>query len=343
MGFTDYLRIPELAERYRKLKRYFKLKESAYDVTSICQLRCDGCFYFEGDKHLVEDNRSAEAWRALMTRESERGINYVNLAGAEPSLVPEILRACHDVIPLGNIFTNGLQPIDRAIRYRIHISIWGDEQGDPIYRRRAGGQPGPFCLPKQLENYRDDERIIFVYTFNHENIDQLDSVLEMVAGEGHQLTFNVFSSPEENQSPLRLADRLVETRQKMLWAMARYPENVVFSSYNAQVHTQPQSLHQQFGCPYPRAQIAAELPQRGLGQTFRSYRADMTHVPEADCCIPDTDCADCRHYAAGSAIVTSRLEMHVASEQLFRCWLDYVDTYLTIWIPGYERGPSLAG
>ena len=47
MGFTEYLQIPELAQRYRKVKQYFFLK-SAYDVTSVCQLRCDGCYYFQG-------------------------------------------------------------------------------------------------------------------------------------------------------------------------------------------------------------------------------------------------------------------------------------------------------
>jgi hypothetical protein len=57
------------------------------------------------------------------------------------------------------------------------------------------------------------------------------------------------------------------------------------------------------------------------------YR-DFSHTPDSDCCVPDIDCRDCRHYAAGSAIVSSRLNLHVQSEYLFRGWLDYVDTYL---------------
>src|SRR5258708_40333664 len=64
-------------------------------------------------------------------------------------------------------------------------------------------------------------------------------------------------------------------------------------------------------------------------------------APESDCCIPDTDCADCRHYAAGSAIVSSRLGMHLDSERQFRGWLDYGDTYLAVWILGYTRGENL--
>jgi hypothetical protein len=342
MGFTEYLRVPALAERYRKVKRYFFIRESAYDVTSACQLRCEGCYYFEGEKYKVKDNRDAAAWRRFMAEEKARGINYVNLAGAEPALAPKILAACYEVIPLGNIFSNGLRKIDPALRYRLHLSVWGDSTGDPKYRKYFGGKPGPYCLPIQLDNYRGDDRVIFVYTFNSENVDQVDEVLERVAGEGHQLTFNVFSAPVESGSQLRqLEDTLRRTREKMLAAMEDYGETVVYSRYNARVHTQGRSLHAQFGCPYPRAQLAAGREGVGIGKSFRSYRTDLSHVPASDCCIPDTDCADCRHYAAGSAIVSSRLSLHVESESQFRGWLDYVDTYLAIWILGYRRGEDL--
>lgn len=342
MGFTEHLRVPELAERYRKVKEYFRIRESAYDVTSACQLRCEGCYYFEGDKYKVRDNRDPEAWRQFMEREKERGINYVNLAGAEPALAPKVLAVCHQVIPLGNVFSNGLRKIDPEVRYRVHLSVWGDATGDPIYRRRFGGKPGPYCLPIQLDNYRGDDRVIFVFTFNSENVGQVDEVIRRVAGDGHQVTFNVFSAPVESGSQLRqLHDTLSRTRDKMLEAIETWGDTVVYSRYNALVHTRERSLHQQFGCPYPRAQLAAGHEGLGIGKTFRSYRTDLTHVPESDCCIPDTDCADCRHYAAGSAIVSSRLALHVDSESDFRGWLDYVDTYLAIWILGYRKGPSL--
>jgi hypothetical protein len=341
MGFTQFLQVPELAARYQKVKRYFFIRESAYDVTSACQLRCDGCYYFEGDKYKARDNRQPEAWRRFLEAEKERGINYVNLAGAEPALAPKILQVCHEVIPLGNIFSNGLRRIDAALRYRIHLSVWGDANGDPVYRKYFGGRPGPYCLPIQLENYRGDDRPIFVYTFNSENLDQVDEVLRRVAGEGHQITFNVFSLPVGSGSRLKLGDTLLRTREKMIAAMEEYGDTVVYSYYNAWVHTQDRSLHGQFGCPYPRAQLATGQTGVGIGKTFRSYRTDLTHVPESDCCIPDTDCADCRHYAAGSAIVSSRLALHVETEEQFRGWLDYVDTYLAIWLLGYKKGENL--
>ncbi len=61
----------------------------------------------------------------------------------------------------------------------------------------------------------------------------------------------------------------------------------------------------------------------------------------AACCVPDTDCADCRHYAAGSAVVTARLYRHAGDPDTFASWLDYVDTYLAVWAMGYEKGENL--
>jgi organic radical activating enzyme len=341
MSFTDYLQVPELAERYRKVKKYFFLRESAYDVTSTCQLRCEGCYYFEGDKYKTRDNRDPEAWRAFFEDEKRRGITYVVLAGAEPALVPKVLQACYDVIPFGSIASNGLKKIDPAVRYRLHLSVWGNSEGDPKYRRWANGKPGPDCLPSQLRNYRDDDRVIFVYTFNDDNVDQLDDVVERIHDEGHKLTFNVFSTPQRDRSPLQLSEGLKRTRDKMLQALDEHPDTVIYSRYNAEVHTQPAGLHELFGCIYPRAQLMYGTVGSGITTTFRSYRTDLTHTAASDCCVPDTDCSDCRHYAAGSAIVSSRLALHVDSEARFRCWLDYVDTYLAVWVTGYQKGPDL--
>ena len=223
MSLSSLLAIAELEARYKKVKKFFYLREAAYDVTSVCQLRCDGCYYFEGDKYKVIDNRDPLAWRQLLQSERERGITYVNLAGAEPSMVPKILSACYETIPLGTVFTNGLKRIAPEIRYRLHLSVWGDDSGDPIYRKQAGGRAGPYCLPIQLENYIDDDRVVFVYTFNSKNIDQVDEVLRQIADHGHKITFNVFSAPEGNRSQLKLDDQLAQIRDKMMMAMDRYP------------------------------------------------------------------------------------------------------------------------
>jgi len=105
--FSDLLAHPEVRQRWEKVRKYFFLRESTYDMSNRCNLQCDGCYYYEGEKQFAVENNQVEAWRGLMRSEKERGITYVVLAGAEPSLVPELLEVCFQELPLGSIATNG--------------------------------------------------------------------------------------------------------------------------------------------------------------------------------------------------------------------------------------------
>ncbi|TCS41942.1 radical SAM protein [Reinekea marinisedimentorum] len=334
MSFTKYLENPEIYARYNKVKPYFKLRSSAYDLTTRCQLKCEGCYFFSGESSHVEDSTDVKKWRHFFITEQERGINYFNLAGAEPALVPDLLFAAWNVLPFGTIFTNGLKLIDREINYRIHISVWGDEKGDKEYR-------GVNCLPKQLKNYQDDNRAVFVYTINKNNIDQLPSVAHRIVSSGHRMTFNFFSNPVGEHSPLQLDEcsrkRAYDTVVSLI---EQYGSSILFSRYSAEVHTASESLYKQFDCPCPRV---ADNGKKGLGigQRYRSYRADHTHHSSSDCCAPNTECFDCRLYAAGSLIVPSRMDLHVSSEDLFRGWLDYLDVCLCLYLNDYERDIEL--
>ena len=124
----------------------------------------------------------------------------------------------------------------------------------------------------------------------------------------------------------------------MMSALAAYPETVIYSPYNVVSHTHALGLHDLYRCSYPRMNPSTDI---GLGRSFRQYRADLSWDRSASCCVPDTDCADCRHYASGSAVVTARLYRHAASAENFKAWLDYVDTYLAVWVTGYEKGKNL--
>jgi len=79
----------------------------------------------------------------------------------------------------------------------------------------------------------------------------------------------------------------------------------------------------------------------GLGRSFRQYRTDLSWDRDVACCVPDTECEVCRHYAAGSAVVTARLFRHATDPDTFKAWLDYVDTYLAVWVMGYQKGENL--
>jgi organic radical activating enzyme len=331
--FADLLAEPSVQRRWGKIRKYFFLRESTYDMTNRCNIRCDGCYYYAGDKHFVTDNSDPTVWRELMRREKARGITFVVLAGAEPALVPELLQACYSEMPLGCIATNGLNRIDASVGYKIHISVWGNDATSFRLRKQKE------MLSLQMYNYSGDDRAVFVYTFTRDNIDEAVPVIEQLSANSCKVTFNMFSSPVAYDGILRHTEEtLTRTRNKMLELLACHPQHVLFSPYSAVVHTHRLGLHALYSCPYPRMNPSTDI---GLGRSFRQYRSDLSWNRSAACCVPDTNCFDCRHYAAGSAVVTSKLYRHATTPDTFKAWLDYVDTYLAVWVTGYEKGENL--
>jgi len=331
--FSDIIADPVIRERWEKVRKYFFLRESTYDMTNRCNIRCDGCYYYEGDKQFAKENRDPEAWCQLMQKEKERGITYVVLAGAEPSLVPELCEVCFQEMPLGAIASNGVRRIPNSVGYKIHISVWGNDETSLKVRNAKN------LLHRQRENYENDPRAVFVYTFTRQNIDEVREVMETLALHDCKATFNIFSAPVGYDGALsHTAKSLAHTRETMMNILSEYPGHVLFSPYNVVAHTHRYGLHDLYTCSYPRMNRSTDI---GLGRSFRQYRTDLSWDRSAACCVPDTDCPDCRHYAAGSAVVTARLHRHATYPETFKSWLDYVDTYLSVWVMGYEKGENL--
>ena len=177
--------------------------------------------------------------------------------------------------------------------YKIHISVWGNDETSRRIRNAKD------LLKKQIENYRGDPRAVWVYTFTRENIDEIHDVMEALSSNGCRATFNMFSAPVGYTGSLRHdRESLARVRAAMMDVMAQYPEHVLYSPYNAVAHTHRLGLHDTYGCSYPRMNPSTDI---GLGRSFRQYRADLTWDRSVACCVPDTDCPDCRHYASGSA------------------------------------------
>ncbi len=331
--FSDIIAEPAIRAGFEKVRKYFFLRESTYDMSNRCNIRCEGCYYFQGDKQFAEENLNESDWKQLMEAEKERGITFVVLAGAEPSLVQNLCKTCYDVIPLGCIASNGLNVLPKEIDYRIHISVWGNDKTSHEIRKAKN------MLARQMENYQGDERAVWVYTFTPVNIDEAREVTKLLAANGQQITFNMFSAPVGYNGHLKHSpETLAHTRQVMSELLTEFPETVLFSPYNIVAHTHEQGLHDLFSCSYPRMNPSTDI---GLGRSFRQYRTDLKWDRAAACCVPDTDCDDCRHYAAGSAVVTARMYRHATDPQTFSAWLDYVDTYLAVWVKGYQKSENL--
>lgn len=278
------------------------IRASNYDITSVCNLTCEGCLYFEGEDYLGhQENKSLDAWTLFFKSEHERGVNFAYIAGAEPSFVIDRLRAANRYIANGVIFTNGSKAIPKDIGFRIHVSIWGVEDEKKLR--------GNDVLLNALKNYAGDERVVFNFTLNRLNINQVMTAISLCHEHQVKITFSYFSATRQYLAKLKgdstlkqgkyfrisserdhlilSADDYALAEQEILEGKARYPETVLFSSYFhhfvANHHYALDDQGYAMGCG------------SRLSPEFRHYAVDMT-LSTGICCSPNISCTHCKAY-----------------------------------------------
>jgi organic radical activating enzyme len=330
--------------------RYFLIKEkvgtikaSNYDLTSSCNLRCEGCLYFSGDdykKH--EEEHDNEKWDKFFKSESERGINFVYLAGAEPSLVPKRIKAAQKHIKRGVVFSNGSKKIDTSINYKIHISIWGAE-GSSEYR-------GKDLNLRALKNYQNDSRALFVMTINALNINEISEVAKLCSAHNVLLTFSLFSPTIDylkdivtiknwpiKSDYLRFSTEhrnLIITNElqtliskEIALAEELYPDTLI---YNWDYHNwlfSSNSLYELDG-----KGVAKNCGNR-LTTDDRHYTVSM-NKSDGKCCMPNIDCSQCRSYAPSLATYLKRMPSTKSPD--FKLWLGVWEYWAMLFVNGYE-------
>jgi len=329
---------PALRPRYARAKSFRRVSKYSnnYDLTARCNLFCEGCFFFEGDQQnrAIEEHDSAK-WRALFEAEAKRGVTFANFVGAEPSLAQDRLAAAHDYLTRGVIFTNGTIKIDRAIRFAIQISIWGDEASTKELR-------GGSVLHKALKNYRGDPRVGALFTINAKNIDQISAVTRIVADYGIKLSYNYFSPTDRYLRKLaqnvpnddaffRLSSRddnliltpdaLDRVRDQIDDMIDIYPDVVVHSHAFNHIMTEPEGIYD----IDPETQIAINCSAKH-SPWHQTYRVDL-QMSDAKCCSPNTNCRHCRLSGTSLSSLMFRLEDFLDSQETFTGWLDICDQW----------------
>ena len=80
---------PNLAQRYAKAKQTIRAfrKPAFYEIETKCNLKCEGCYYFEGgDTWKIDPNRENADWRLFFEQEAQHGVSMAYFVGAEPAL-----------------------------------------------------------------------------------------------------------------------------------------------------------------------------------------------------------------------------------------------------------------
>lgn len=276
------------------------------DLTSKCNLFCEGCYYFEGDNQSMVDEEDNKVWEDFFQHQNKLGIQYCYLGGAEPALYPERIKLAAKNIPRGVIAANGTVKIDKSIPYRIAVSVWGDEE---LTSRLRGGN----TFWKAIRNYGNDERALFAYTLTRENLDQVRGVAEIMRDAGAKLTFNMYSPTTSYLDKIQSGaahddqffrvstkednlcfqpDDLIKCREIIAQIIDDFPETVVYPhAYNREV-TENSSLY----TLEPDTGFASNCAGRHNG-THTTYLSTLKQS-SAKCCMPNIDCADCRALAS---------------------------------------------
>jgi hypothetical protein len=321
-------------------QRFGAIIASNYDVTDECNLACEGCLYFAGLAYKKRKPVDKEDWELFFRKEADRGINFGYFAGAEPSLVPHVLRAATKHIPYGVIFTNGIKRISDDIRYRIHISLWGNQENNKTYR-------GADNSVKALRNYQQDSRAIAVYTINRCNIENIFAVSEICASYGIPITYNYFSPTDDYLARLHgnkigqskyyratshqdviilSSDDFRDASAEIAKSKAKFPDYVLYSlDYDHWVTQHGSRLYQ-----FDEKDVAIDCGNR-LARKFHHYNVDLSRNT-GKCCSPNIDCRECRAYTNGYATLLSRLPHFRKSDELLGIWAETWRLWATLFL-----------
>lgn len=334
-------------QRLRALRQTIgTLRASNYDITSVCNLTCEGCLYFEGEDYLGhQENKSLAAWDAFFKSEAERGVNFAYLAGAEPSFVIDRLRAAHQYIRHGVIFTNGSRRIPDDIGFRIHVSIWGVED-----EKKLRGQD---VLAQALKNYAGDPRVVFTFTINKTNLNQIIPAIQLCHAHDVRITFSYFSATShyldklkgvpdgkssryfristENDNLMLAADDYRAALQQIDQGRERYANTVMFSDYFHDYVANHQYTLDDAG-------YAQGCGSR-LSLDFRHYAVDM-QLSSGVCCSPNISCTNCKAYTQMYA--TFLLHPPPRNSETFSQWIDVWELWSDMFLPAENVQPLIA-
>ncbi|MBF0232563.1 MAG: hypothetical protein HQK65_05930 [Desulfamplus sp.] len=346
---SEYLQSdPNTSTIFEKIQRHARgIVISGYDLTNRCNLRCEGCFFFEGQlSHIYHEEKTEEEYNEFFRQEQARGVNYVHFAGAEPALVQERLHIANKYWNRGLIYTNGTILIDPAITFMIHISLWGAPKTD----ERLRGAP---VFQKAVKNYAGDPRAIIMMTISKHSIDQILEVAQICEDTGMLLSFNHFSPSRKYMSKLcndsqhnpksnfrfstskdnliledqdlkRIADSIGE-------AMIRWPKNIIYSSYYNHWINQPGSRFQ----IDPETKMATDCPILNMPY-HREYHVDLSY-DDRECCIANIDCYGCRHYVSGYTKMMAERHLYLNSLKDFKGWVETFNTWCRLHFINWDK------
>lgn len=299
---------PFYRQIFDRARRSRRRVTSVYDISTRCNLFCEGCLCFDRDGGFGgrAPGRASPDLDGFFGQEHARGVTYPQLAGAEPSLEQKTLHLAARYWKTGMVHTNGIRAIDRELPFRLYISVWG---GRELTRKWRGAD----CYEKTLNTAQDDPRAIINYTINSQNIEDILPVALECSDRGLQMTFQIYSptsdyldylSRDEQSSHtyIRGADTgdnlqlgtadLARAEAAVIRAMDRFPQTIIFTHALARwLFAAPETFPDWTeGQPAPSGCFAGNDPRH------RHYQPGQVVERQKTCGHPSVDCRTCKLY-----------------------------------------------
>ena len=314
-------------ERYRRIAS-LNIRSSIYDVTTRCNLRCKGCFFFSSNEHRIRrEENDLGKWEAFIDREKERGVNLAILIGGEPTLCLDRVEAFYRRLSTF-CASNGLikVPRDRFPDMTVGISLWGDEQDEEALR-------GKNTFPLSSRNYEGDPCAYYLYTVTPRQVGRTERVIRRIRDVGLKVHLQLLSNDEGVEGFHWSPGHLRDLREEMDAMLAAYPETVISCRYYHEVITTGRMLDRPFGwaeCPSVTESLDARVPRPRRLIHFIRWAADLE--TQHRCCTSATrDCTTCKDGAAHMSWVMVNKRDHLGSARDLQNWIEVYEMFAKLY------------
>jgi MoaA/NifB/PqqE/SkfB family radical SAM enzyme len=322
---------PGLREAYaaaRRVRRAIR-PVMTVEVTSTCNLFCEGCCYFHDDFEAKPEPEDVGEWRDFFKAEWAQGKRYAIFHGAEPALKQDRLMAAGEVFQRGIIYTNGTLRMNSQIPFVRNVSIWGDEESTAKVR-------GGSTYRKALRNFENDARARFSIIVSAQNYRQLPVIIADLVAAGVSATVSYFSPSYS------YLDKLTANapNDAQFYRFSSEADNMMLSQDD---FARANDLVEELAARHPRTLLQGRDYNRWLtapGSRFtldedgyaaecavrqRSahelYGTDLKPI-EAKCALADTDCAHCRIVPATTTSVLHNARLYAGAVEDFLFWIE---------------------
>lgn len=341
---------PDLAERVQVIRDMNRrVKACEVHLTTTCNIRCKGCWYFEGGfDTAVPETSDPAVISAFVDRLVADGVTQATLIGGEPTLVLNRVTPFVEKLPYITISSNGLRPLPKAGFENVAVAIslfGGGPLDDDLRSHRPNGSSFTGLFGKALEHYRDDPRVTFVFALAEEGLQHIEPTVQAIGDNGNQVTFNYWSE-HGTDSPLHL-DNAKRTLAEALRVKDAYPDVVVSHPYFIEtLITGRTHWGGQFGyevCP----SISVGLPEHAARVAnghpvidgFTVYGADYKTV---QFCCTSGDCGGCRDSQAVYTWLAVSLNRFLDSAERLETWVELTEAYWRQWYWSQRHSPNFA-